>query len=175
MATHSSVLALRIPGTGEPGGLPSMGSHRVRHDWSDLAAAAAYNVIYLGIKKKKKKTIDVHNVDKLQKHAKWKKSDTHSKTTYFMVLFICNFRRGRTIEIESISMVAWSWVESGDWRSNRHKTLLLEWCNCYKTGYWLCISINLLNMNLLYIHIPMQWVNFMYINFFLSSWCKRVR
>ena len=40
MATHSSVLAWRIPGTGEPGGLPSVGSHRVRHDWSDLAAAA---------------------------------------------------------------------------------------------------------------------------------------
>ena len=32
MATHSSVLAWRVPGTGEPGGLPSMGSHRVRHD-----------------------------------------------------------------------------------------------------------------------------------------------
>ena len=41
MATHPSVLAWRIPGTGEPGGLPSLGSHRVRHDWSDLAAAAA--------------------------------------------------------------------------------------------------------------------------------------
>ena len=41
MATHSSVFAWRIPGTGEPCGLPSMGSHRVRHDWSDLAAAAA--------------------------------------------------------------------------------------------------------------------------------------
>ena len=41
MATHSSVLAWRIPGTGEPGGLPFMGSHRVGHDWSDLAAAAA--------------------------------------------------------------------------------------------------------------------------------------
>ena len=40
MATHSSVLAWRIPGLGEPGGLPSMGSHRVAHDWSDLAAAA---------------------------------------------------------------------------------------------------------------------------------------
>ena len=40
MATHSSVLAWRIPGTGESDGLPSMGSHRVRHDWSDLAAAA---------------------------------------------------------------------------------------------------------------------------------------
>ena len=42
MATHCSVLAWRIPGMGEPGGLPSMGSHRVRHDWSDLAAAAAF-------------------------------------------------------------------------------------------------------------------------------------
>ena len=41
MATHSSVLAWRIPGTGESDGLPSMGSHRVGHDRSDLAAAAA--------------------------------------------------------------------------------------------------------------------------------------
>ena len=41
MAPHSSVLAWRIPGMGEPGGLPSMGSHRVGHDWSNLAAAAA--------------------------------------------------------------------------------------------------------------------------------------
>ena len=41
MATHSRVLAWRILGTVEPGGLPSMGSHRVGHDWSGLAAAAA--------------------------------------------------------------------------------------------------------------------------------------
>ena len=41
MATHASVLAWRIPGIGEPGGLPSMGTHRVGYDWSDLAAAAA--------------------------------------------------------------------------------------------------------------------------------------
>ena len=41
MATHSSVLAWRIPGTAGPGGLPSMGSHRVGHDGSNLAAAAA--------------------------------------------------------------------------------------------------------------------------------------
>ena len=41
MATHSGVLAWRIPGTGEPGGLPSMGSHNVRHDWSDLAAVSS--------------------------------------------------------------------------------------------------------------------------------------
>ena len=42
MATHPSVLAWRIPGTGEPGRLPSMGSHRVGHDWSDLAAAVRH-------------------------------------------------------------------------------------------------------------------------------------
>ena len=41
MATHSSILAWGISSTEEPGGLQSMGSHRVRHDWSDLAAAAA--------------------------------------------------------------------------------------------------------------------------------------
>ena len=41
MATHSSVFAWRIPGTGEPGGLPTLGSHIVGHNWSDLAAAAA--------------------------------------------------------------------------------------------------------------------------------------
>ena len=44
MATHSSVLTWRIPGTGKPGGLPSMGLHRVGHDWSDLAAAAICKV-----------------------------------------------------------------------------------------------------------------------------------
>ena len=48
MALHSSVLAWRIPGTGEPGGLLSMESHRVEHNWSDLAAAAAvFHCIYI--------------------------------------------------------------------------------------------------------------------------------
>ena len=45
MATHSNVLAWRIPGTGKPGGLPSMGSHRVGHNWSDAAAAAAVAIL----------------------------------------------------------------------------------------------------------------------------------
>ena len=48
MATHSSVLAWRILGTEEPVGLPSMGSHRVRHDWSDLAAATIFHWGFLG-------------------------------------------------------------------------------------------------------------------------------
>ena len=43
MAAHSNVLAWRIPGTGEPGGLPSMGSHRVGHNLSDLAIVERHN------------------------------------------------------------------------------------------------------------------------------------
>ena len=47
MATYSSVPAWRVPGTGEPGGLLSMGSHRVGCDWSNLAAAAAAALLLL--------------------------------------------------------------------------------------------------------------------------------
>ena len=50
MATHSSVLAWRIPGTEEPGGLPSMGSHRVKHDCGDLATAAAIQHVIIFFK-----------------------------------------------------------------------------------------------------------------------------
>ena len=49
MATYSSVLALSIPGMGEPGGLLSLGSHRVGYDWSDLAAAAAVQRQFLAV------------------------------------------------------------------------------------------------------------------------------
>ena len=70
MTTHSKILAWKIPWTGEPGGLLSMGLHRVRHDWSDLAAAAAAAAFVCGrsqhdivkqfstnLKKKKKKIL----------------------------------------------------------------------------------------------------------------------
>ena len=50
MATHFSVLAWGIPGTGEPGGLLSMGSHRVRHDWSDLSVVAAMRHINISLR-----------------------------------------------------------------------------------------------------------------------------
>ena len=62
MATHSSALAWRIPGTAEPGGLPSVGSHGVGHDWSDLAAAAAAMscaVIFAGSGSSSQKSDDV--------------------------------------------------------------------------------------------------------------------
>ena len=45
MATHSSVLAWRIPGTGEPGGLPSMGSHRVGHNWKRLSSSSSSRTV----------------------------------------------------------------------------------------------------------------------------------
>ena len=48
MAAHSSVLAWRIPGMAKPGGLLSMGLHRVGHDWSDLAAATAAAAAWMG-------------------------------------------------------------------------------------------------------------------------------
>ena len=53
MATHSSVLAWKIPGMGEPGGLPSMGSHRVGHDSSDLAAVAAARLVMIFLPRSK--------------------------------------------------------------------------------------------------------------------------
>ena len=67
MAAHSSILAWRIPGRGEPGGLPPMGLHRVRHDWSDLAAAAAIDKLRRGDISKRVKTIFWFSLS-LQKH-----------------------------------------------------------------------------------------------------------
>ena len=73
MATHSSVLAWRIPGMGEPGGLPSMGSHRVGHDWSYLAAAAAR-----GLRREIKKQKDNYINGKRHKKHKYPKG-THMR------------------------------------------------------------------------------------------------
>ena len=65
MATHSSVLAWRIPGTAEPGGLPSMGSHRVGHDWSDLAAAAfIYKFLFICLS-------FISQIPRFQNHLYW--------------------------------------------------------------------------------------------------------
>ena len=80
MATHSSVLAWRIPGMGEPGGLPSMGSHRVRHDWSNLKAAAV-----LFSFKREWNPVICDNMDGLGGHcATWNKSE---EDKYCKILF----------------------------------------------------------------------------------------
>ena len=68
MATHSSVLAWRIPGTGEPGGLPSMGSHRVGHNWSDLAAARSLLCSYLWCLPTSSPTLGAHKTQSQQQH-----------------------------------------------------------------------------------------------------------
>ena len=60
MATHSSVFAWRIPGTEEPSGLPSMGSHRVGHDWGDLAAAEIVILSEISQKEENKYCILMH-------------------------------------------------------------------------------------------------------------------
>ena len=78
MATHSSVLAWRIPGTGEPGGLLSMGSHGVGYDWGDLAAVAAYSV-NINIQQFKlvniywdaSISIEIHNVKEVETNKTW--------------------------------------------------------------------------------------------------------
>ena len=77
MATHSSVLAWRIPGMGEPGGLPSMGSHRVGYDWSDLAAAAISSR-WMTAKNKMKQNKNTITVKKAKQNCKTHNSDLTS-------------------------------------------------------------------------------------------------
>ena len=60
MATHSSVLAWRIPGTGEPGGLPSVGSHRVGHGWSNLVVVVVIHWVLCSRDNFSKKQITLH-------------------------------------------------------------------------------------------------------------------
>ena len=78
MATHSSVLAWRIPGTGGPGGLPSMGLRRVGHDWSDLVAAA-----YVFTGKKKKQPCIIESV--------WFKPMLFKGQLYFVFIYVFTF------------------------------------------------------------------------------------
>ena len=74
MAIHSSVLAWRIPGTGDPDGLPSMGSHTVGHNWSDLIAAAA------AISRVRRNSLILSPKKDLQAHAK--KTVTENSPSY---------------------------------------------------------------------------------------------
>ena len=85
MATHSSVLAWRIPGTAEPSGLPSMGSHRVGHDWSDLAAAAAvymHHRMLLSPQNKWSSDSCYHMDGPWRHHDKWNKPVTKGQILY---------------------------------------------------------------------------------------------
>ena len=84
MATHSSVLALRIPGTGEPGGLQSMGSHRVGHDWSDLAAAASYLLFAIFY------TMNIKILSHHLIHTIWLKQNLKAQNVNLLVIVSCD-------------------------------------------------------------------------------------
>ena len=104
MATHSSVLAWRIPRTGEPGGLLSLGSHRVGHDWSDLAAAAAVLNFEVGVVTHS--SILAWRIPWTGKHAGYspwghRESDTNACLTFSLFIinwhYICGFISGLII------------------------------------------------------------------------------
>ena len=86
MATHSSVLSWRIPGAGEPGGLTFMGSHRVGHDWSNLAAAAAAVLVWEDKKFLEMKGRDGYTTMQTVLHAK-----EHLKMTGMVNFMLCIF------------------------------------------------------------------------------------
>ena len=98
MATHSSVLAWRIPGTGEPGGLPSMGSHRVRHDWSDLAAAAEHSQV---------EQSKFPNLQVLRRHEKGNTISMYCQHTKYLVDFRQERKRESTVCHEPWSLVTY--------------------------------------------------------------------
>ena len=141
MATHSSVLAWRIPGTGEPDGLPSMGSHRVGHDWSDLAAAAAVINIQIvrwnifPIDMKEGNFIEVWwNCEKLHKFHHFAKilgfkcsdKNTGMKVSFFFFFFFLN----KSYLLTRKPMIRWfhCWTISNILRTNANsKNIPQNW------------------------------------------------
>ena len=112
MATHSSVLAWRIPGTGESGGLPSVGSHRVGHDWSELAAAARASKVMLKILQAR-----------LQQYVNPERPDVQA-----------GFRKGRETR-DQIANIRWIIEKAREFQKNIY--FLLYWL-CQ--SLWLCGS-----------------------------------
>jgi len=88
MAPHPSILAWRIPGTEEPGGLPSMGLHRVGHDWSDLAAARVLCIFWITVPYQ---IYVLHNIFPVF----W--SSSHSLDIFFCGMEVFNFNEVQLI------------------------------------------------------------------------------
>ena len=105
MVTHSSVLAWRIPGIAEPGGLPFMGLHRVRHDWSNLAAAATCIYTLLGVSRLYSKHILSKFLGKIQINV-WSYCNTNifklCMRTYFCV-YICVRKKEQSLKSIPVS------------------------------------------------------------------------
>ena len=112
MASHSSILAWRIPGMGEPGGLPSMGSHRVIHDWSDLAAAAAGEI----------KGFNVY-INKSHTYVLWFHKREYDYLIWSSLILKCLF----SVFFSSSKELLFNWLRNNlAWSFNLWKKLLLK-------------------------------------------------
>ena len=123
MATHSSVLAWRIPGTGEPGGLPSLGSHRVGHDWSDLAAAAAaiHSEIEYSLSFKLNSSIPIGRNELFLLAKEYKRIYLEIKWWQRPILFeTCRFCKASLLEWCPIAVnEIWNWWNQNEERPNK--------------------------------------------------------
>ena len=125
MATHSSVLAWRIPGMGESGGLPSMGSHRVGHDWSNLAASAAcytkiYNVInqlYYNLLKRPNKNTKIQCIN-LMSLIMWEPKQSLLSQTIVVTLDLFSGSLWRIPDPWSLSSSSKADINSESWLSD---------------------------------------------------------
>ena len=123
MATHSSVLAWRIPGMGEPGGLPSMAWHRGGHDWGDLAAAAAAGVVEC-------KTVSVGEFQLLY----YGFLGTHISGTIHSMLFSFPFPLWKS---SGIALLLWNvifWITASNGQK-AFKTFSFYLNACFKPGF----------------------------------------
>ena len=137
MATHSSILAWRIPETGEPGGLLSMGSHRVGHDWSDLAAAAAMGsdaMILVFWTLVFKPTFSLSSFTLIKKLF-WFQVVTHPSPAFHMMYSTYKLRRqGGNIEVWRTSsptwnqsVVPWLLLTVASWSTYRFLSRQVRW------------------------------------------------
>ena len=116
MATHSSVLAWRILGTGEPGGLPSMGSHRVGHNWHDLAARQlmATRSSILAWKIPCSEEPDrLQSIRSQRARHDWVTNRHKARNFFFFFVFICLF--GWVLVVTQMLWSAWAQLPQGMW------------------------------------------------------------
>ena len=126
MATHSSVLAWRIPGTAEPGRLPSMGLHEVGHDWSNLAAAAMCTVWMEPVHTMRycsyiiwKRWRNFANGPDIIRWSTWKQAPLLALKGQ-KTIFWTAYRNGWPLRAEDLSPIATrSWIPPATWVNER--------------------------------------------------------
>ena len=146
MATHSSVLAWRIPGMGKPGGLPSMGSHRIRHDWSDLAAATENPGIYRSTFKVLR-YVDFPGGPSGKEPACQKRQET--KETWFQSLgWEDALEEGMATHSRMLACgMLWT-EEPGRLQSIGSQRVGYDWSNLAHRHIEICIAIEISNLNM---------------------------